>query len=99
MRPYPFQGARPSGPSSSTRVLLEDKTPVELLAPSGHKDDITRARTLLGSMKYKAEEMEHPVPGQQHLRRQLQQGGLARPVGPHDAEMLRAVHPAPHAPG
>lgn len=43
--------------------LLGERTPVELLAPSGHKDDITRARTLLGSMKYKAEEMEHPAAG------------------------------------
>ena len=43
--------------------LLGDRTPVELLAPSGQKDDITRARTLLGSMKYKAEEMEHPAAG------------------------------------
>ena len=42
-------------------LLLGDKTPVDLLAPSGHRDDITRARTLLGSMKYKAEEMEHPA--------------------------------------
>ena len=44
-------------------LLLGDKTPVELLAPSGHKDDVTRARTLLGNMKYKAEEMEHPAAG------------------------------------
>lgn len=44
-------------------LLLGERTPVELLAPSGHKDDITRARTLLGSMKYKAEEMEHPAAG------------------------------------
>ena len=44
-------------------LLLGAKTPVELLAPSGHKDDITKARTLLGNMKYKAEEMEHPVSG------------------------------------
>ena len=44
-------------------LLLGDRTPVELLAPSGRKDDITRARTLLGSMKYKAEEMEHPAAG------------------------------------
>lgn len=43
--------------------ILGEKTPVEILAPSGHKDDITRARTLLGSMKYKAEEMEHPAAG------------------------------------
>ena len=36
-------------------------TPVEILAPSGRKEDITRARTLLGSMKYQAEEMDHPA--------------------------------------
>lgn len=48
-------------PQNYNELLLGDKTPVELLAPSGHKDDITRARTLLGSMKYKAEEMEHPA--------------------------------------
>ena len=44
-------------------LLLGDKTPVEVLAPSGHRDDVTRARTLLGNMKYKAEEMEHPAAG------------------------------------
>ena len=43
--------------------ILGSKTPVEILAPSGHRDDITRARTLLGAMKYKAEEMEHPAAG------------------------------------
>ncbi len=41
--------------------LLGGQTPVDILAPSGHKDDITRARNLLGSMKYKTEEMEHPA--------------------------------------
>ena len=41
--------------------LWGERTPVELLAPSGRRDDITRARTLLGNMKYKAEEMEHPA--------------------------------------
>ncbi len=48
-------------PQNYNELLLGTRTPVELLAPSGHKDDITRARTLLGSMKYKAEEMEHPA--------------------------------------
>ena len=43
--------------------LLEDQTPVDLLAPSGQKVDVTRIRTLLGAMKYKAEEMEHPAAG------------------------------------
>ncbi|MCI8916439.1 MAG: ABC-F family ATP-binding cassette domain-containing protein [Oscillospiraceae bacterium] len=44
-------------------LLLGDRTPVEVLAPSGHREDVTRARTLLGNMKYKAEEMEHPAAG------------------------------------
>ncbi len=44
-------------------LLLGDKSPVELLAPSGCREDVTRARTLLGNMKYKAEEMEHPAAG------------------------------------
>ena len=43
--------------------LLGDLTPVELLSPSGRKEDVTRARTLLGAMKYKTEEMEHPAEG------------------------------------
>jgi len=43
--------------------LLGDKTPVEVLAPSGRREEVTRARTLLGNMKYKAEEMEHPAVG------------------------------------
>lgn len=43
--------------------ILGDKTPIDILAPSGHKDDITKARTLLGAMKYKTEEMEHPAAG------------------------------------
>ena len=41
--------------------LPRDQTPVEILAPSGRKEDITWARTLLGSMKYQAEEMDHPA--------------------------------------
>ncbi len=43
--------------------ILGDRTPIELLAPSGRKEDITKARTLLGAMKYKTEEMEHPAAG------------------------------------
>ena len=41
--------------------LLGEQTPIDILAPSGHHDDVTKARTLLGSMKYKTEEMEHPA--------------------------------------
>ncbi len=43
--------------------LLGDKTPVDMLAPSGRREDITKARTLLGVMKYKTEEMGHPASG------------------------------------
>ena len=43
--------------------LLGNQTPVDILAPSGHKNDVTKARNLLGSMKYKTEEMEHPAAG------------------------------------
>lgn len=35
------------------------KTPIEILAPSGEKDDVTRARSYLGSTKYTHDEMEH----------------------------------------
>ena len=43
--------------------LAAQRSPVEILAPSGHREEVTRARTLLGAMKYKAEEMEHPASG------------------------------------
>jgi len=48
-------------PQTYDEALLRDKTPVELLAPAGGREEVTRARTLLGSMQYKAEEMEHPA--------------------------------------
>ena len=38
-----------------------DLTPVEYLASSGAKDEITMVRTFLGSMKYTSDEMFHPV--------------------------------------
>ncbi len=44
-------------------LLTGALTPVEILAPSGDRRAVTQARTLLGSMKYKAEEMEHPSAG------------------------------------
>ena len=50
-------------PQDYGELLLGDRTPMEMLAPSGRRDDVTRARTLLGNMKYKAEEMEHPAAG------------------------------------
>lgn len=36
-------------------------TPVEFLAPGGDRSEITRVRTRLGSMKYTAQEMDHPA--------------------------------------
>jgi ATPase subunit of ABC transporter with duplicated ATPase domains len=48
-------------PQNYEDVLPFDATPVDYLAPSGHKDDITQVRTYLGSMKYTADEMYHPI--------------------------------------
>ncbi|MDR0906934.1 MAG: ATP-binding cassette domain-containing protein [Oscillospiraceae bacterium] len=42
-------------------LLPMDKTPVEFLAPSGKKDEVTRAMTMLGSVKYTADEMAHTI--------------------------------------
>ncbi len=48
--------------SQNYEELLDlDMTPVDFLAPSGKKEDLTRARTYLGSMKYSPEEMSHPI--------------------------------------
>lgn len=48
-------------PQDYEELLDMDKTPVEYLAQSGDREEVTRIRTYLGSMKYTAEEMEHPV--------------------------------------
>jgi len=48
-------------PQNYEELLDMDKTPVEFLAASSHKDDLTWARTCLGSMKYTTEEMNHPL--------------------------------------
>ena len=37
------------------------QSPVDYLAPSGRKDDVTRARTYLGSLKYRRDEMTQPI--------------------------------------
>ena len=42
-------------------TLPFDQTPIEYLAPSGDKNEITMVRTYLGSMKYTADEMFHPI--------------------------------------
>ena len=48
-------------PQNYEEELPFDLTPVEYLAPSGVKDEITMVRTFLGSMKYTSDEMFHPV--------------------------------------
>ena len=48
-------------PQDYTDTLPMDETPVDYLAPGGHKDDLTRARTFLGSIRYAREEMFHPI--------------------------------------
>lgn len=45
-------------PQNYEEKLNFDMPVVEFLAPSGHKDDITRARTFMGSLKYTHAEME-----------------------------------------
>lgn len=39
----------------------ENITPIEYLAPSKNKDDITLARSYLGAMRYTSNEMEHQI--------------------------------------
>lgn len=48
-------------PQNYEDLLDLEMTPVEYLAASGHKDEITRVRTYLGSMKYTTDEMSHPL--------------------------------------
>ncbi|MBR3586215.1 MAG: ABC-F family ATP-binding cassette domain-containing protein [Oscillospiraceae bacterium] len=48
-------------PQSYEEALPWDITPVDFLAPSGEKEEVTTARTFLGAMKYTAEEMFHPA--------------------------------------
>ena len=48
-------------PQNYDDLLEMDLTPVEYLAPSGDKEEVTRIRTYLGSMKYTTDEMSHPI--------------------------------------
>ena len=48
-------------PQSYDEALDGSLTPIEYLAPSGAKEDITEARTHLGAMKYTHDEMTHPM--------------------------------------
>ena len=48
-------------PQDYEDTIPMDITPIDYLAPSGQKDDVTMVRTYLGSMKYTEDEMFHPI--------------------------------------
>jgi ATPase subunit of ABC transporter with duplicated ATPase domains len=48
-------------PQNYEDLLDFSLTPVEFLTVSGHKDEITKIRTFLGSMKYTEDEMNHEI--------------------------------------
>lgn len=48
-------------PQNYEELLELDKTPVEYLAQVGDKEEITKIRTYLGSLKYTADEMNHAM--------------------------------------
>ena len=48
-------------PQNYADALPEDATPVEFLCETGDKEEVTRVRTYLGSMKVTADEMDHAL--------------------------------------
>ena len=48
-------------PQNYEDMLDLDVTPVDFLNQSGDKEESTRIRTYLGSLKYTPDEMEHPI--------------------------------------
>lgn len=48
-------------PQNYEELMNLDMTPVDYLDKSGDKTERTRIRTYLGSLKYTADEMEHPI--------------------------------------
>ena len=48
-------------PQNYEELLSMDETPVDYLDSSGDKEERTRIRTYLGSLKYTADEMDHPI--------------------------------------
>ncbi len=48
-------------PQDYEKLLDMDETPVDYLDNLGNKEERTRIRTYLGSLKYTADEMEHPI--------------------------------------
>ena len=50
-------------PQEYAELLPADQTPVDFLSRTGSKEEATRIRTRLGSLKYTPEEMEHRISG------------------------------------
>lgn len=48
-------------PQNYEEQLELDKTPVEYLSKTFHREELSRIRTYLGSMKYTADEMDHQI--------------------------------------
>lgn len=48
-------------PQNYEELMDMSRTPVEYLCTTGEKEELTRIRTYLGSMKYTADEMSHPT--------------------------------------
>ena len=48
-------------PQDYEESLPLEETPVAYLAPSGSREEETRARTFLGSIRFAQEEMFHPI--------------------------------------
>ena len=48
-------------PQNYEELLPLDETPVDYLDMTGDKEERTRIRTYLGSLKYTADEMDHPI--------------------------------------
>ncbi len=48
-------------PQNYEELLDMEETPVDFLAETGDKDEISKIRTYLGSMKYTADEMQHKI--------------------------------------
>ncbi len=48
-------------PQDYEELLELDNNPIDYLAPSGQKDEVTMVRTYLGSLRYTAQEMSHPI--------------------------------------
>ena len=48
-------------PQNYEDLLIDDMTPVDFLCTKGDKEERTRIRTYLGSMKYTTDEMDHAI--------------------------------------